>query len=112
MKVYAYILISCLLGGLLLSDSSFASICDKKETIVFFGNGIRTLEDDAYDSQTIIKNQLEKYLPPEEFDLLGFDVAYNRTHTLPLDLLESSTQVLSGNIKGFWHFFWKLAPVP
>ena len=112
MKIYVCILITCLFGGLLLSDTSFASICDEKETVVFFGNGVKTLEDDAYDSQNIIKDELEKYLPPEEFELLGFDLAYNDTHTLPLDLLESSVQILTGNISGFWRFFWKLAPVP
>ncbi len=112
MKLHVYILIFCLLGGLLLADNSFASICDKKNTVIFFGNGVKTLEKKAYDSQTIIKNQLEKYLPPEEFNLLGFDLAYNDTHTLPMDLLESSVQILSGNISGFWRFFWKLAPVP
>lgn len=112
MKNYACILITCLLGGLLLTDTGFASICDEKETVVFFGNGVKTLEKKAYDSQNIIKNQLEKYLPPEEFVLLGFDVAYNGTHTLPLDLLESTAQVLTGNISGFWRFFWRLVPVP
>ena len=112
MKIYACMLITCLLGGLLLTETGFASICDEKETVVFFGNGVTTLEDDAYDSQNIIKDQLKKYLSPEEFDLLGFDVAYNDTHTLPLDLLESSAQILSGNIRGVWHFFWRLAPVP
>jgi hypothetical protein len=112
MKIYVYILISCLLGTLLLADNSFASICDEKESLIFFGNGIKTLEKKAYDSQNIIKDQLEKYLPPEEFELLGFDIAYNGTHTLPLDLLESSVQVMSGNIRGFWYFFWRLAPVP
>ncbi len=112
MKIYACILITCLFGGLLLTKTGNASICDEKETIVFFGNGVKTLEDDAYDSQNIIKDQLEKYLPPEEFELLGFDLAYNDTHTLPLDLLESSVQYLTGNISGFWRFFWKLVPVP
>jgi hypothetical protein len=75
MKIYACMLITCLLGGLLLTETGFASICDEKETVVFFGNGVTTLEDDAYDSQNIIKDQLKKYLSPEEFDLLGFDVA-------------------------------------
>jgi len=112
MKIYACLIITCILGGFFLANSSDASICDKEEAIVFFGNGIKTLEKKAYDSQTVIKNQLEKYLSPEEFDSLGFDLAYNGTHTLPLDLLESSVQFLSGNISGFWRFFWRIAPVP
>ena len=112
MKNFYCILFSFVFGSMLLTETSTASICDQKETIVFYGNGVKALEDDAYDSQNVLKNQLEKYLPPEEFELLGFDIAYNGTHTLPLDLLESSVQVMSGNIRGFWHFFWRLAPVP
>ena len=35
MKIYVYILITCLFGGLLLAEKSFASICDEKETVIF-----------------------------------------------------------------------------
>lgn len=112
MKIYVYILITCLFGGLLLAETSFASICDEKETVIFFGNGVKATEKKAYDSRNIIKQQMETKLPPEEFELLDFKLSYNDTHTLPLDLLESSVQVLTGNISGFWRYFWKLAPVP
>jgi hypothetical protein len=112
MKIYVYILITCLFGGMLLAETSFASICDEKETVIFFGNGVKTTEKKAYDSRNIIKQQMETKLPPEEFELLDFKLSYNDTHTLPLDLLESSVQILTGNISGFWRFFWKLAPVP
>jgi hypothetical protein len=112
MKIYVYILITCLFGGLLLAETSFASICDEKETVIFFGNGVKATEKKAYDSRNIIKQQMETKLPPEEFELLDFKLSYNDTHTLPLDLLESSVQVLTGNISGFWRYLWKLAPVP
>ncbi len=112
MKIYVCILITCLFGGLLLTETSFASICDEKETVVFFGNGAKSLKRDAYDSIESIKKRLEAILLPEEFEVIEFDIAYNDTHTLPLDLLESSVQILTGNISGFWRFFWKLAPVP
>jgi hypothetical protein len=100
------------MGGMLLAQTSNASICDNKESIVFFGNGVITLKKKADDSKKIIKDSLQATLPPEEFDLLGFDVSYNDTHGLPLDLLESTAQVLTGNISGFWRFLWGLTPVP
>lgn len=51
-------------------------------------------------------------LSPEEYDLLDFKLAYNATHGLPLDLLESTLQILTGNTSRFWRFFWGLAPAP
>ena len=64
MKNFYCILFSFVFGSMLLTETSTASICDQKETIVFYGNGVKALEDDAYDSQNVLKNQLEKYLPP------------------------------------------------
>jgi hypothetical protein len=44
--------------------------------------------------------------------LLGFDVAYNDTHSLPLDLLESTIQFLTGNVSRFWRILWEIDPMP
>jgi hypothetical protein len=112
MKFFYCLLISFFVGSMLLAETSYASICDEKETVIFFGNGIKSIKKDAFKSKEFIKKNLRTKLSPEEFELLGFDLAYNGTHTLPLDLLESSVQVLSGNIRGFWHFLLRLAPVP
>ena len=100
------------MGGLLLAQTCAASICESKETIIFFGNGIKTLKKNAFDAKTKIKEKLQEELPPEEFDRIGFDIAYNDTHGLPLDLLESTIQLLTGNVSRFWRFFWALEPVP
>ncbi|KPK27056.1 MAG: hypothetical protein AMJ61_07015 [Desulfobacterales bacterium SG8_35_2] len=112
MKNIIYIFISCLLGTILLAESSAASICDSKETVVYFGNGIKTTEDEAYDSLNILKKQLHMALPTEKYELLEFKVSYNGTHGLPLDLLESTLQVLSGNTSRFWRLFWGLEIIP
>ena len=112
MKLFYYILIFFFIGCMLLVETSTASICDTKEAVVFFGNGVITDEDNAYNSRDIIIKRLKTVLPPEEFELLDFKLSYNDTHTLPLDLLESTAQVLTGNISGFWRYLWKLAPVP
>ena len=112
MKKLIYICISCMLGVLLLTETSAASICDTEETVVFFGNGIKTAEKKAYDARNVIKQRLKEQLPPEEFEVLAFDVAYNGTHGLPLDLLESTVQVLAGNTSRFWRLFWGLEIMP
>ena len=112
MKNILYILVLCLLGGLFLPEKSSASICDTKDTVIFFGNGVKAAKKNAYDSRNIIKNRLKIILPAEEFDLLEFDLAYNDTHGLPLDLLEATIQILTGNVSRFWRLFWGLEPVP
>ena len=112
MKNCLFIILSCLIGGLLLADSCAASICDTKETIVFFGNGIKSLKKNAYDAQKTIKQRLKTSLPPEEFESIAFDLAYNETHGLPLDLLESTIQLLTGNTSRFWRYFWGLEIMP
>jgi len=112
MKHSITLLVLFLLGGLLLAETGSASICDTRETVIFFGNGIKTVEKKAYDSRNIIKQRLQVELPPEDFKLLEFDIAYNKTHSLPLDLLESSVQILTGNTSRFWRFFWGLEIIP
>ncbi|MDH3775851.1 MAG: hypothetical protein OER59_02205, partial [Desulfobulbaceae bacterium] len=62
MKKLIYICISCMLGVLLLTETSAASICDTEETVVFFGNGIKTAEKKAYDARNVIKQRLKEQL--------------------------------------------------
>ena len=112
MKKIICILISCLLGGMLLTETCVASICNTSDTIVFFGNGMKSIKRDAYDSSELIEKRLKNLLPPEEFEVLEFDISYNGTHTLPLDLLESSIQILTGNTSRFWRLFFELEVIP
>jgi hypothetical protein len=112
MKLFYYLLISFFIGCMLLVETSTASICDTKETVVFFGNGVMTDEDNAYNSRDIIKQRVKTKLPPEEFELLDFQLSYNDTHTLPLDLLELTIQFLTGNVSRFWRILWELDPMP
>ena len=112
MKPFLHIFMACIIGGMLLAETSNASICDKKESIVFFGNGVITLKKKAFDSKKIIEDSLKATLPPEEFEVLDFKLSYNDTHTLPLDLLESTIQFLTGNVSRFWRILWELDPMP
>lgn len=112
MKLFLYIFLACIIGGLLLTETSSASICDKKDTVIFFGNGVKSLKKEAFKAKELIKKHLKAELPPEEFGMLGFDVSYNRTHTLPLDLLESTIQILTGNTSRFWRLLFGLEIIP
>jgi len=105
-------MIACFLGGMLLAETSTASICETKEAVIFFGNGVKSIKRDARDSIELIEKKLKAELLPEEFKTLEFDIAYNGTHTLPLDLLESVIQILTGNISKFWRYFFGLDPIP
>jgi len=112
MKFFIYMLVSCLLGGLVMTETCAASICDTKETVIFFGNGVKSIKKEAFKSKETIKKRLKAILPTDEFDVLEFDVAYNDTHGLPFDLLESTIQILTGNVSRFWRLFWNLEPIP
>jgi len=112
MKNIITILVVCLLGGLVLAGNCTASICDTKDSVIFFGNGVKTSEKQAYDARNIIKEELRSILPSEEFEKLDFMLSYNNTHGLPLDLLESTIQVLTGNVSRFWRLFWNLEIIP
>jgi hypothetical protein len=97
---------------MLLVETCTASICDTKETVVFYGNGVKSIKRNAYDAIELIKKRLKATLPPEEFTSLEFDVSYNDTHGLSLDLLESTLQILSGNTSRFWRLFLGLEIMP
>ena len=112
MKRFVCLLISCLFGAMLLVETCTASICDTKETVVFYGNGVKSIKRNAYDAIELIKKRLKATLPPEEFTSLEFDVSYNDTHGLSLDLLESTLQILSGNTSRFWRLFLGLEIMP
>jgi hypothetical protein len=63
MKQIIYIPVICILWSMLLGGTCAASICDNKETVIFFGNGIKTSEKNAYDSRNTLKRRfLQKIL--------------------------------------------------
>lgn len=112
MKKILCLLLTCLFGGVLFVETSMASICDSKETAIFFGNGVITTEKKAFEANTKIQRRLEAELPQEEFMALEYKLAYNETYGLPLDLLESTIQVLTGNVSRFWQILAELEPMP
>jgi hypothetical protein len=106
MKNSIYILILCVLGAMLLPGTGTASICDTKETVVFFGNGIKTSEEKAYDSRDLLKQRLEAVLSVEEYELLDFKLSYNETGGALRDLFESTIQGLTLDASRFWRIIW------
>jgi len=112
MRLYILFVLSGFIGCVLLAGQANGSICHKKETVVFFGNGIKSIKKEAFKAKEAIKNNLESELSPEDFAALKFDVSYNRTHTLPLDLLESTIQLLTSNTSRFWRLIFGLEIMP
>lgn len=106
MKQTIYVLFVFLLGFLLLAENAGASICDRKETVVYFGNGIKNLETDANKSKDILRRRLQAVQPPEEFELLDFKLSYNPTGGAIRDLFESTIQSLTLDASRFWRILW------
>ncbi len=106
MRKTLFIIIILLSGCLLLTETAIASICDQKETVVYFGNGINTSEKDAYQSQYLLKKRMEGVLSPEEYELLDFKLSYNRTGGAIRDLFESTIQNLTLDASRFWRILW------
>jgi hypothetical protein len=112
MKKLLYLLLLCLSGSLLFVETSDASICDTKETIIFYGNGVSTIKKEAFKAKESLKMNLKNIMLPEDFELLAFDLAYNNTHALPLDLFESTIQFLTNNTRRFWHIIFDHEIIP
>ena len=106
MRYISYTLLLFLLGGMALPGAAAASICSTKETVVFFGNGIKTPEQKAYESMDLLKRQLEEVLPTEEYKLLDFKLSYNETGGAIRDLFEATIQSLTLNTSRFWRIIW------
>ena len=112
MKLFFYLLLSCLFGATLLAETCAASICDIKESVVFYGNGIKSTKKNAADALEVVKKRLQATMAPADFAGLEFSIAYNETQGLPLDLLESAIQLLTGNTSRFWRYFMGLEVMP
>ena len=83
-------------------------------TVVVFGNGVMNDHDDAVKSREKIEMLLHATLPPEEFALLDFDLAENKTYGLLNDLYESAKQkALSDNVAvSFWRWLGGIDMMP
>lgn len=75
-------------------------------TLIVFGNGIMNTKSDAAESLVRIAEVLYATLPPEEFNKLKFDLAYNKSYGFFADLYESAKQkLLSDNLPvSFWRW--------
>jgi len=97
---------SFFIGSMLLAATCHASICDQKDTVIFFGNGIKAVESSANKSKDLLKERLQVSLPSEEFELLDFKLSYNRTGGAIRDLFESTIQSLTLDASRFWRILW------
>lgn len=87
---------------------------NSSDTVIVFGNGIMNTEEDANDSRIILRNKLHAILPPEQFALLEFDIAYNKSYGFMSDLYESLKQrVVSDNYSvSFWRWIGNIDVLP
>jgi hypothetical protein len=61
-----------------------------QKTVIFFGNGINTTPDEADESRDILRKQLTDTYNGQS---LKYDVAYNDTYGILLDLAQSAAQL-------------------
>ena len=75
-------------------------------TVVVFGNGIMNTENDADRSLKRTEELLHATLPPEEFDKLEFNLAYNKSYGMLSDLYESLKQRIGQDnvVVSFWRW--------
>lgn len=83
-------------------------------TVIVFGNGIMTDNEGAQESLARTRELLRATLPPEEFALLDFDLAENKTYGKLNDLYESAKQkALSDNVAvSFWRWLGGIDIMP
>lgn len=112
MKLWSLVLVLFLI---FLSSPVIAqqtNLCGNKDATVFFGNGIRTTFDGAIDGLEELKSALRSELTEEEFDHIGFHLAYNPTGGAILDIFESARQDLATDASEFWRIWFNLLPMP
>ena len=100
------------IAGLVLPDISKASICEPANTVMYFGNGVLTSEDGAYDASIRLSKRLKNNLSESEYKLLQFDVAYNDTGGTFIDLLEASIQDIQTDHSRFWRILGGIEIMP
>ena len=83
-------------------------------TVVIFGNGIMSTQDDAITSRERLHDTLKATLSSDEFNKLSFDLAYNQSYGFTSDLYESLKQKLStDNVAvSFWRWLGGREVVP
>jgi hypothetical protein len=110
MKHFIWVLFFC--AAWVFVDSSEASICEPVETVVYFGNGINTPRYKAKYHKDLVSRRLKDSLPPDEYKLLQFEVSYNESSDLTIDLLEAIIQDLQTDYSRFWRILGGIGIMP
>lgn len=97
-----------------IASDAFCVGTSSPRTLVVFGNGIMNTHKDATESLERAEELLRATLPPEEFALLDFELAENKTYGLLNDLYESAKQkALSDNVAvSFWRWWGGIEVMP
>ncbi len=75
----------------LLSSFLYAEI-DERKSDVYFANGIDTKKEDADESLRILNKKFKSSNPKTYKSIKTWDVVYNHTHGIGIDLYESMIQ--------------------
>lgn len=110
MKHFIWLLFFC--ATWMFVDSSAASICEPVEKVVYFGNGINTSKYKAKYHKHLVSKRLKDSLPLDEYQLLQFEVSYNESYDLFIDLLEATIQDLQTDYSRFWRILGKVDIMP
>ncbi len=78
------------LFGALTSALAQQTCIPPQTTVIFFGNGVNTTRSQAADSRKLLRDQLTDTYNGQS---LTYDLAYNSTYTLWLDLPQSALQL-------------------
>ncbi|MDP3697657.1 MAG: hypothetical protein Q8R55_06655 [Candidatus Taylorbacteria bacterium] len=91
-----------------------------QKTVVFFGNGLDTIKDIAFDGKTALKRAIKKdvqdgklVLPPNvQLSSICYQVAYNTDEFSKIDWIESYVQALGSATTDLWLATARLIPMP
>lgn len=97
-----------------LAKSSHEPCHPDHDSVIVFGNGIKTSEPRARQGRDRIAEVIAERVSGEEFQMIEFDLAYNQSYGLVADLYESLEQrFTSDNIAvSFWRWMGGQEQVP
>ncbi|MEI2774343.1 MAG: hypothetical protein V9G98_27825 [Candidatus Competibacter sp.] len=94
------------------NSQDISNFCSEKDTTIYFENGIWADRFTAGIDLKELENAVKTAVSPEQFDKIGFDLAYNTTDGRIADLLEAFVQSISSDVTLFWRTLATLVPMP
>jgi hypothetical protein len=96
----------------LAQAASTPPVCGGIEAVIVHGNGVLTKFTGAVHSVEALRRALQGVLSADEFEKLGFNIAYNPTGGFLADILEAAIQDVTTDISQLWRYLNNLLPMP